>query len=147
LFTVVGTLLVVFVFPEFVFPELLLLLLLLLAVWLLPVPEVLAELVPLLAELFELLEFFELPELFELLVFPELLELLELLPELFELPELLLVSIFAALPVAFRAVPLYSLLCVAVPALPSAVRLLFFWKAITAASVATPKLPSTFPLR
>ena len=72
----------------------------------------------------------------------------ELPPEL--LPELLFVlpsEIFTALPWAFCAVPEYSLLCVAVPALPSAVRLLFFWKAITAACVATPKLPSTLPLR
>ena len=56
-------------------------------------------------------------------------------------------EICAALPVDLRAVPLYSLLSVALPALPSAVRLLFFWKAITAACVATPKVPSTFPLR
>ena len=87
----------------------------------------------------------ELPE--ELLPDPD--ELPELLPE--ELPDEPLPEelswIFAAPPVDFFAVPLYSLLSVAVPALPSAVRLLFFWKAITAASVATPKEPSTLPLR
>ena len=61
--------------------------------------------------------------------------------------ELPLSEIFACVPVDFFAVPLYSLLCVAVPAFPSAVRLLFFWKAITAASVAAPNFPSTLPLR
>ena len=41
----------------------------------------------------------------------------------------------------------YSRFSVAVPALPSAVSPLRCWKASTAASVATPKLPSTVPLR
>ena len=68
-------------------------------------------------------------------------------PEVLVVLPSLLSWIFAALPVAFRAVPEYSLLWVAVPALPSAVRLLFFWKAITAACVATPKEPSALPLR
>ncbi len=91
--------------------------------WLLP--EVLFALLPML-----------LPDLSPVLLFKLLPELLFVLPS----------EIFTALPWAFCAVPEYSLLCVAVPALPSAVRLFRSWKAITAACVPSPYRPSTFPL-
>ena len=51
------------------------------------------------------------------------------------------------LPLAVTASELYSAFSVAVPALPSALRPLLLWKALTAVSVAAPKEPSTLPER
>ena len=51
------------------------------------------------------------------------------------------------LPLDAIASELYSAFSVAVPALPSAVRPFFCWKAVTAACVAAPKEPSALPER
>ena len=62
----------------------------------------------------------------------------ELLEELLEEEELELL--------AFLAEEEYSLFWVFLPALPSAVRPLARWKALTASSVPLPKVPSTLPV-